>query len=65
MVFNFQIGAFCNLDLILHKVEQKNPTNYPLQILRILHFTLHSAKKNPQIARCRFSAFYHHRLETV
>jgi len=40
MVFNFRIGAFCNLHLILHKVEQKKPTNYPLQILCIPHFTI-------------------------
>jgi len=40
MVFSFWIDAFCNLSLVLRKVEQKNFANYPLLILRIPHFTI-------------------------
>jgi len=61
MVFSFWIGVFSNLPLILHKVEQKDPANYPLQVFHIPHFTLHFAEKFRKLSVADFPhhAFYH------
>jgi len=48
-MFDFQIGAFCNLPLILHKAEQKNSANYLLPIFHIPHFTI-ALRNNPHAA---------------
>jgi len=55
MVFKFRISAFLNFPLILHKIKQKNPANYPLQIFCIYHSF---CRKILQITHCLFSALH-------